>query len=182
MSAFPGSQVRDPHLALFDSLYAAQHRPLYAYLLGAVSDHDAAADLLQEVFLRVWQHRETVAAMPEERRRFWLFRVARNARLDYYRRRGVRATHEQPMAEGDAGEVAALGGLGSTVELDAAIARLPEDLRTVLVMSALGGMDSGEIGAALDRPAGTVRYQLMRARRLLAEELGMCQQETTARE
>ncbi|MHB0877123.1 MAG: RNA polymerase sigma factor [Anaerolineae bacterium] len=173
MSGVTGGQGRDPHLALFDDLYAEQHRPVYAYLLGAVGDRDVAADLLQEVFLRLWQHRATAAAVPVERRRFWLFRVARNVRLDHYRRRGARAAHESPLPDGEAAEALSAGGLASTVDIDVAIAGLPEDLRTVLAMSALGGMNSAEIGEALDRPAGTVRYQLSRARLLLAEELDL---------
>jgi RNA polymerase sigma-70 factor (ECF subfamily) len=55
--------------------------------------------------------------------------------------------------------------------MDAAIGRLPEDLRTVLVLQVLGDRTSAEIGELLGRPAGTVRYQLALARRHLADEL-----------
>jgi RNA polymerase sigma-70 factor (ECF subfamily) len=48
---------------------------------------------------------------------------------------------------------------------------LPEALREVLVLHVLGDRNSTEIGAALGRPAGTVRYQLAEARRLLARAL-----------
>ena len=181
MNGTARGQVRDPHLALFDSLYGEHQRSVYAYLLGAVGDRNTAADLLQEVFLRVWQHREAAAAVPGERRRFWLFHVARNVRLDYYRRRGARAARETVWPDGEAGEALSVTGLASTIAVDAAIARLPEDLRTVLVMSALGGLNSSEIGEALDRPAGTVRYQLLRARRMLAEELDLTPDPSSAR-
>jgi len=55
--------------------------------------------------------------------------------------------------------------------VDRAIRRLPEHLRTVLVLQVLGERTSAEIGEMLDRPAGTVRYQLSQARKRLAEEL-----------
>jgi RNA polymerase sigma-70 factor (ECF subfamily) len=55
--------------------------------------------------------------------------------------------------------------------LDLAIKRLPEDLRTVLALSVLAEMSSTEISAALGKPAGTIRYQLARARKYLADEL-----------
>jgi len=55
--------------------------------------------------------------------------------------------------------------------LDRGIRRLPEDLRTVLLMQVLGEMSSTEIGRLLQRPPGTVRYQLSVARRQLAKEI-----------
>lgn len=56
--------------------------------------------------------------------------------------------------------------------LDAAIRALPEELRVPLVMTALGGMESGEIGEVLGKPAGTIRYLVHKARARLAEVLG----------
>jgi len=79
----------------------------------------------------------------------------------------VLRTQEQvvPAAEAD------VIGRNELEVLDAAIARLPEALRTVLVLQVLGDRTSAEIGELLGRPAGTVRYQLAQARRRLAEEL-----------
>ncbi|MHB9034616.1 MAG: RNA polymerase sigma factor, partial [Anaerolineae bacterium] len=53
------------------------------------------------------------------------------------------------------------------IDLETAITRLPTDLRTVLVMSTLGEMNSTEIGEALGCPPATVRYRLAAARRQL---------------
>ena len=55
--------------------------------------------------------------------------------------------------------------------VDEAIRRLPEALRTVLVLQVLDERTSAEIGELLGRPAGTVRYQISQARKRLAEEL-----------
>ena len=167
MNGTAGGQGRDSLLALFDGLYAECQRPVFAYLLGATNDREVAADLVQETFTRAWQHRAELATMAAERRRFWLFHVARNLRTDHYRRQAH--ADLMPLDEGDAAAPSA-----DTVELadvDAAIRRLPDDLRSVLVMNAVADMTSAEIGEALQRPAGTVRYQLTRARRLLAEDL-----------
>lgn len=67
-----------------------------------------------------------------------------------------------------------------TNALDRALERLPEDLRVVICMRYLGEMNSSEIGETLERPAGTVRYQLGRARVLLARELGIIGREVAA--
>src|SRR5207248_2748197 len=83
----------------FDALYEAHSRVLYAYLLGQSGDRETAEDLLQETFVRVWRRLETVQALPEERRRFWLFATARNLLRDVYRRRQVRAPYTCALPE-----------------------------------------------------------------------------------
>ena len=168
---------RDELNALFDALYEKHARRVHAFLLGRTGNDDVAADLLQDTFVRTWRHLDELREMPEERRGFWLFRVARNRLYDYYRRQRTRRG-ELPL--GDSGLEAIRnasaderGYLDVTLDIDAAIASLPERLRTVLVMQSLGGMSSIEIGQALGRPPGTVRYQLSQARHRLAVMLGL---------
>ena len=160
-------------------IFSRHHRAIYAYLLGRCGDVDAASDLLQETFLRAWRHLGEVRKVPEDRRRYWLMAVARNLAHDYHRRQGVRAPFSEALpdplpAAGPDQDVAALAELGEqAARVDGAIARLPEDLRVIVTMRYLGEMSSAEIAAARDRPAGTVRYQLAKARALLAQELGL---------
>jgi len=164
---------RDDLLPLFNTLYDTHARALHAYLLGRTGDPARADDLLQETFVRAWQHLETVCEILPARRRYWLFHVARNALIDDARRRAARPY--APLApeeiERHAGREAGVPSADAMIDLDAAIARLPETLRVVLAMSAVGGMTSAEIGEALGRPAGTVRYQLSQARKRLAAAL-----------
>ena len=168
----------DERTALFDRLYAEQHQALHAYFLGRTSDPELALDLVQEVFTRAWRGVDTLGPLTTERQRAWLFTVARNLVIDQYRGRATRAAVQEALvASAEQGEQAAPAP-DAVVErdhelrlLDQAIRRLPEDLRTVLVLQALGERTSAEIGEILDRPAGTVRYQLSRARHRLAEEL-----------
>ncbi len=55
---------------------------MHAYFTGRTGDRDAAADLMQDVFLRVWQHLDQLADMPEDGQRAWIFTVARNLSVD----------------------------------------------------------------------------------------------------
>jgi RNA polymerase sigma-70 factor (ECF subfamily) len=113
------------------------------------------------------------------RQRAWLFTVARNLVVDFYRSRAAaNAAHDAVVLEASVNQTGVVGGpegdtlRGEDVDLiDAAIARLPETLRTVLVLQVLGDRTSAEIGELLGRPAGTVRYQIAQARRQLADEL-----------
>jgi RNA polymerase sigma-70 factor (ECF subfamily) len=163
--------------AYFDTLYAAHHRVVYAYLLGHVGNADSAADLLQETFLRVWRHLDDARQVPAERQRFWLFAIARNLLLDHWRRQAVRARGEEFLREDIAAQpvgndpAKAVIAKETAAAVDAAIAALPDDLRLVLTLHLVGGLTSAEIGKNLQRPAGTVRYQLSRARQCIAQAL-----------
>lgn len=149
---------------------------MHAYFTGRTGDRQSSADLMQEVFLRAWRHWDSLADLPDDRQRAWLFTVARNLSVDTVRHRQTQAEIERAIAR----EPARTGAPASTAVLAAeravvvagAIAELPEQQRVTLAMAAAGGMASAEIGVALDVPAGTVRYRLSLARRVLAEALG----------
>jgi len=164
-------------LALFDEVYRLHNRPVYAYLRGRCGEMDAAADLLQETFLRAWRHLDEVRRVPAESRLYWLLAVARNVANDHHRRKEVRRPFAHPLPEtlpsGDrAHDPAASAEAASTADdVDQALAALPEDLRVVVSLRYLGDLNSAEIAQALDRPPGTVRYQLSQARALLARNM-----------
>lgn len=164
----------------FTEIFDAYRPGVYGYLLGRVSDPDTARDLLQETFLRVWRRLEEVRAIAPERQRAWIFAVARNLVTDTYRARATReATGEAlqdvvrtTVPEADQPEKrAATAELVS--EVGTAVRNLPEDLRVILAMHAVSELTSAQIGAALELPAGTVRYKLNQARRALARDLGL---------
>lgn len=168
--------------ALFDALYEAYHKAVHAYLLGRTNDPPAALDLLQETFLRVWRHIHKAGELDPEKQRRWVFRIAKNVAVGYYRKQGRKQEaaldeqHAQPQAlAGRDLDPEEAYTLRETVrEVDRALARLPEELRVPLVMQVVGQMTSGQIARVLDRPPGTVRYQIHRARkeleRLLQED------------
>jgi RNA polymerase sigma-70 factor, ECF subfamily len=182
-AAFPKERDED-RTACFDTLYAAHHRVVYAYLFGHLGNADSAADLLQETFLRVWRHLDDARQVPAERQRFWLFAIARNLLLDHRRRQAARSRLEvnlqeriaiQP-ANGDPAQT--LFARETAAAVDAAIAALPEDLRLVLTLHLMGEMTSAEIGQSLNRPAGTIRYQLSIARQRIAQALKLGNENT----
>jgi RNA polymerase sigma-70 factor (ECF subfamily) len=162
----------------FDGLYAEHQRTLHAYLLGRTGDPELALDLLQEAFVRAWRNLEMLLTLTAARQRAWLLATARNLTIDQYRGRATRATAQEALVATLDSADQVSEGPERIVErdrelrlVDVAIRRLPEALRTVLVLQVLDGRTSAEIGELLDRPAGTVRYQLSQARQRLAEEL-----------
>jgi RNA polymerase sigma-70 factor (ECF subfamily) len=69
----------------FDAVHAAFNRRLFTFLLRLVRRHDAAEDLLDEVWMRLLRHAERL--QPETRLGPWLFTVARNLHVSYVRSR-----------------------------------------------------------------------------------------------
>jgi RNA polymerase sigma factor (sigma-70 family) len=165
--------------ALFDAVYREHNRVVYAYLLGQCGEAESAADLMQETFLRVWRHVSEVRQIPAERRRFYLFAIARNLLLDERRRQAARRRHdalslEEAQRQTQATDVTqTIIARETAAALDDAIRQLPSALRTVLSLHLMAEMNSVEIGQALDMPASTVRYRLSQARQCIKERLGM---------
>jgi len=162
----------------FTRLYE-EHRPaIHGFLLGRAGDPETARDLLQETFLRVWRSLDAVLDLPVERRRSWIFAVARNLVIDVRRGQAVRSgamaalarTASETVPAGD--EPPARAELAERLALlDGAIRDLPEPLRIALSMCTVGGLTSAEAGELLGEPAGTIRYRLSEARRRLAAAL-----------
>jgi len=161
---------------LFDEAYREHRHSIRAFFFGHTQNDDVAADLVQETYLRVWRHIETLRRIPVERRRFWLFAIAKNIMADYYRRRSVRERYEMSLREcrpaGGWDPASAVESGETLAAIDQAIRRLPENLREVLALHTMGEMSGEEIGEVLGRPAGTIRYQLSQARKMINELLG----------
>ena len=161
--------------AEFRRLYEAHRAAVHAYFTGRTGDPQSAADLMQDVFLRVWQHLEKLADMPEDQQRAWIFTVARNLSIDTHRHRHTQAGSEQALAREPTrpqqSATTAVIAAERIAVVGEAIRRLPEPQRVTLTMAAAGGMTSAELATALGVPAGMVRYRLFLARRAVAEAL-----------
>lgn len=162
---------------IFEQVYDTSYQMLYAYLLGRTADAEVAQDLLQETFLRVWRHRQKLLELTDAQQRAWMFTIARNLLTDTYRRRTVRSAAEDAFAL-SAGVFASRQEVEVQVEereqvtlLHLAIKQLPEDLCTVLVLGVMTELSSTEIGEVLHKPPATIRYQMAKARKMLAETL-----------
>jgi RNA polymerase sigma-70 factor, ECF subfamily len=161
--------------AEFRRLYEANRAAVHAYFVGRTADKWLAADLMQEVFMRVWQRLPELLDRSPDGQRAWIFTVARNLSIDTFRRERSRAetaaaVADQPRPPSPSAATAIVAAERLAI-VSEAIGRLPEQQRTVLAMAAAGELTSAEIGTVLGVPAGTVRYRLSEARRTLAAAL-----------
>ena len=144
---------------------------LKRFCLSLTGDGADADDLLQLTVERVLEK-----GMPSDAHAGkWSYRVCRNLWLDELRSREVRTRYVQSemVGNGDTG-VSASDGL-ERLELERAndaMAMLPEEQRSVLLLVAVEGRSYAEVAEVLEIPIGTVMSRVARARRSLADKLG----------
>ena len=137
---------------------------LRRYARALVGDRAAADDLVQDTLERAWSRFAQWRAGSDLRA--WLFSIMHNLRVDQLRRPGLNALpmdDEELMVPTRATQSDHL----EVVDLEAALARLPEEQRAVLLLVALEDMSYEEVAAALGIPMGTVMSRLARGRERL---------------
>jgi RNA polymerase sigma-70 factor (ECF subfamily) len=102
----------------------------------------------------------------------WLYRVATNAALDEVRRRGRRPRPVEELPEPATGASSVEDRVGAALDVDAALATLPEEFRVAVVLRDLCDLDYAEIASVLGVPPGTVRSRIARGRSALGGALG----------
>lgn len=166
------TQAEDATLAAMVGEYAgALYRVAYSVLRNAADAEDA----VQEAFLRVLRHRDTLHEVRDQR--VWLIRIVWNIVLDRKRRAKTRPETD------DVSELARVlpsDGLSAEQIASAAqhhahvlacVDQLPEKEREVLHLSAFQELNSVEIAQVLGITESSVRSRLFRARNLMAELL-----------
>ena len=154
----------------FESLYREHAGRVYALCLRLSGDRGRATELTQDVFVRCWEKLSTFRG--ESAFGSWLYRLAVN--VVWMTNRGDRRREDRvrPVAEPDAHERGNPGGApGLAIDLERAIATLPEGAREVFVLFAVEGYGHEEIAGMTGIAVGTSKAQLFRARRLLRERL-----------
>ncbi len=158
----------------FAALYDAHAPRLFAVCVGMLTDRQAAQELVQDTFVRAW--RGLKGFRGDSSFATWLHRIAINEMLTTSRRdrrRSLRVSIEadlrneypETVATSDSKRDAHDIALG--IDLEQAIARLPDGARAVFVLYDIGGYGHAEISAQLGIAEGTSKAHLFRARRLL---------------
>ena len=165
----------------FDVLVLKYEQKIVNLVMRYVRDPEQALDISQEAFIKASRalprFRGDSAFSP------WLYRIAVNTAKNYLAAQRRRPTDieldlQDPeqyglhakLKETDTPEGVSLSNeLKETVER--AIAALPEDLRTAIILRELEGMSYEEIAQTMECPVGTVRSRLFRARADLRDRL-----------
>jgi len=164
--------ARNGDCVAYERLYRINRDRIYG-LIWRICGGDAALaeDLLQEAFVRAWQKLDSFRG--ESRFSTWLHRLSANVALSERRSRLRRVERETAMDESI--ERTAVGAkdifVDKRMDLEMAIARLPERARTVLVLYDIEGYRHAEIAELTGMAIGSSKAHLHRARKLLREVL-----------
>jgi RNA polymerase sigma-70 factor (ECF subfamily) len=168
--------------AAFDLLVVKYQRKIFRLLSRLIRDSAEVEDVAQEAFIKAYR------ALPNFRGESafytWLYRIAINTAKNWLVSQGRRAptSTEADVEEAetfDDGEHlrdlntpdAMLLTKQVADAVNRAIERLPEDLKTAIVLRELEGLSYEEISETMNCPIGTVRSRIFRAREAIAEEL-----------
>ncbi|MCU0938936.1 MAG: RNA polymerase sigma factor RpoE [Burkholderiaceae bacterium] len=166
----------------FDLLVTKYQRKIFRLLSRLIRDPGEIEDVAQEAFIKAYR------ALPNFRGESafytWLYRIAINTAKNHLVAQGRRAPTSTETEVEDAENFDDADGLRDVNTPDAvmmsrqvgeavnrAIDRLPEDLRTAIVLRELEGLSYEEIAESMNCPIGTVRSRIFRAREAIANEL-----------
>ena len=172
--------ARGGDMRAFERLYRLHCGRVMGVCLRMTRRRDLAEDCVQQTFIRAWRN---LAAF-EGRSAFgtWLHRIAVNEVLTYARNHGTRVEASDvsidDFAAGfDGGSEPEAGGkvldAGDVMDVEQALATLPEGARQVVVLQAVYGYSHEEVADMLGIAVGTCKAQLHRGRRLLRERMGL---------
>ena len=158
--------IRTGDESAFRALFESYSESLLDFAFGFIRDVQVCEDIVQEVFVRIWQTRLNLN--PKLSLRAYLYRSVRNQALKYLRHEKVEREAEgylqvlfyhpdTPTPEDE------LYHAELTVLLDRTIRQLPERCRTIFLMSRYDGLSYQEIAEVLEISINTVKTQMGRA-------------------
>lgn len=163
----------------YEALMRRYNQRLYRAARAILRDDDEAEDVLQETYVRAYQHLKQFAG--EAQFSTWLTRIAVNECLSRLRRRKriadlrPQANDEAPTMDSlkspNAGPDEQLLAAETRSVLESAIDGLPKSYRTVFVLREVEGMSTAETAASLDLSEETVKVRLHRSRLMLRRGL-----------
>src|SRR6266404_6349571 len=165
------------HEGGFEELVRRYQRPISAYVYRMVGDYDAALDLTQEIFIKVY------GSLARYRSEFkfstWIYKIAYNRAVDYLRRHNGREQSLVGGAEGDSYELPIESKRLSPeqeserkerrLEIENVVRALPAAYRELIILRHSQDLTYEEIVEVTGLPLGTVKNRLFRAREMMRQ-------------
>lgn len=156
----------------FEHIFRSHFRALHAYACTIIRDEDAAEDIVQNTFYKLWEKRDQIQILQSVSA--YLYRAVYHESLNYLKHAKVKKNHQSYVAsrpqqnEGPAGQTA-LRELES--RLETALRELPEQCRTIFQKSRFEELKYREIADEMGLSVKTVENQMGKALRLLRLKL-----------
>ncbi|MDP4091528.1 MAG: sigma-70 family RNA polymerase sigma factor [Bacillota bacterium] len=152
---------------LFEQLYNRYHNMAYRFILSKVKDPWTAEDLLSEVFMKIYKHREEINDINKSGS--WIIRIANNTIIDFFRKNGkIKFEDEdeiicEPVYEKGYDQVFIRD------EYKTVIQNLPVEIKKLLAMRFLQELKFKEIGQLMNLPEVTAKNRVYKALRTARE-------------
>ncbi len=161
----------------FEELVRRYQRPISAYVYRMIGDYDAALDLTQEIFIKVYGSLSRYR--PEFKFSTWIYKIAHNSAVDHLRRNAGRERSLVNGPEGDQYDLPVQSGKLSPeqesereerrVEIESVVRSLPAAYRELIILRHSQDLTYEEIVAVTGLPLGTVKNRLFRAREMMRQ-------------
>jgi RNA polymerase sigma-70 factor (ECF subfamily) len=163
--------IQNGDMVAFNSLVNRYQDRLMNVIGRMLSSTEEAEDVVQEAFVRVYQHRQSFDF--KHCLSTWIYTIGLNLARNELRKRKKFKFYDITEMQGSEAEFAVQPKLPSRLPqvLDAAIAKLPEKYRTAFVLRDIQEQPYDEVAKILDVPLGTVKSRVNRARMMLREIL-----------
>jgi RNA polymerase sigma-70 factor (ECF subfamily) len=162
----------------FEELVKRYQRPISGYVYRMVGDYEAALDLTQEIFIKVYASLSRYR--PEFKFSTWIYKIAHNASIDHLRRASGRERSLVKGTETDSYDLP-VESEGLTpeqhsereerrVEIESVVRSLPTAYRELVVLRHSQDLTYEEIVEVTGLPLGTVKNRLFRAREMMRQQ------------
>jgi RNA polymerase sigma-70 factor, ECF subfamily len=165
--------------AAFEELVCRYQRPIASYVYRMVGDYDAALDLTQEVFIKVYNSLSRYRS--EFKFSTWIYKIAHNTAIDHLRRHTVRDQIMTTGGDGTRSEIAVESRRLTPEqesereerrsEIESVVQSLPAAYRELIVLRHSHDLSYDEIAEVTGLPLGTVKNRLFRAREAMRDLL-----------
>ena len=165
--------------AAFEELVRRYQRPIASYVYRMVGDYDAALDLTQEVFIKVYNSLSRYRS--EFKFSTWIYKIAHNTAIDHLRRHTVRDQIMTADVDGPRSEIAIESRRLTPEqesereerrsEIESVVQSLPAAYRELIVLRHSHDLSYDEIAEVTGLPLGTVKNRLFRAREAMRDLL-----------
>ena len=157
-----------------EKIHAEFRKILHQYIATHVRDLDDAADLLQEVFIKISSRLTSLA--DNTKLKSWIFAIARNAIIDYYRKHS--GNKQMEITDKIADETIAEADRDITQGLDKCLKKfileLPDEYREIIIDSEIKGIKQKDLAGKYNLAYPSVRSRVQRGRTRLKELLLTC--------
>lgn len=171
------ARLRKRDSAAVAALYDGYGRVVYSLLLRITRDQSAAEDLLQELFLRIW-NRAREFDESKGSLGVWILSIARNMAIDHVRSAEAHfSSRLRPLEQAERTQAAGAGKPETVLDhsraIQAGFEQLSFNQKRVVELAYFEGLSQTEIAARLNEPLGTVkswmRSALLRLRKAIKE-------------